>query len=205
MHASARLKVWTARVLAGLGGVFLIATLTPVTRWWAAALSREWYPPQGDVLIVLAADAADARTIGQESYWRAVYALWAWRRGSFRRVIVSGGGQPPPAVPLRLFLIAHGVPADSITLETESASTWENAVYTSRLLSGTRSRLALLTSDYHSFRATRVFRRAGLAVLPCPAPDALKGAGPWRSRWPVFLQLCEETLKIAAYGIQGKL
>lgn len=187
------------------GVLFLLATFTPITRWWAEALSREWHAPNGDVLIVLAADAADDNTIGGQSYWRAVYAVWAWRGGQFRRIIVSGGGQPAPAIPVRKFLLAHGVPAEAVVAETESTTTRENAMQVARLLQGETGRLILLTSDYHSFRATRVFRRAGLPVFPSPAPDALKGAGQWRYRWVVFLQLAEETIKIIGYGVRGQL
>jgi len=169
------------------------------------ALSREWHPPKGDILIVLAADAADENTIGGQSYWRAVYAIWAWRAGTFRRIIVSGGGRPAPALPTRAFLIAHGIPSEAILVETVSTTTRENALQVARILQGEPGRLILLTSDYHSFRATRVFRRAGLAVFPSPAPDALKGAGQWRHRWTVFLQLAEETMKIMGYGWQGHL
>lgn len=191
--------------LVAFGVLFLLATLTPVTRWWTEALSREWHPPKGDILIVLAADAADENTIGGQSYWRAVYAVWAWRGGTFRRIIVSGGGKPAPALPIRMFLIAHGVPAEAVAVETESTTTGENALQVARILQRETGRLILLTSDYHSFRATRLFRRAGLAVFPSPAPDALKGAGQWRHRWPVFLQLAEETVKIMGYGLRGQL
>lgn len=197
-----RLGGW---VTAACGTLYLLATLTPLTRWWAELLSHEWHEAKGDVLIVLAADAADAETIGGQSYWRAVYAVWAWRKGGFRRVIVSGGGNPAPALPLRQFMIALGVPPEAITAETESTSTNENAARVAEVVRGETGRMILLTSDYHSWRATRVFRKAGMVVWPSPAPDALKGAGGWRYRWPVFLQLVEETVKIAVYGVEGKL
>lgn len=196
---------WVVRLAAACGALYLVATLTPVTRWWTEALAREWYPAKGDVLVILAADAADRETIGGQSYWRAVYGVWAWRQGGFRRVIVSGGGDPPPAVPLRQFLVAHGVPAEAVDAETASTSTKENAERVAELLRGETGRVILLTSDYHSWRAVRVFRRAGLTVWPSPAPDALKGAGNWRYRWPVFLQLAEETAKIAVYAWKGAL
>ena len=61
----------------------------------------------------------------------------------------------------------------------------------------------LLTSDYHMFRAHRAFKKAGLEVLPKPFPDARKRASEWTGRWPAFLDLVEETLKIGYYYARG--
>lgn len=36
--------------------------------------------------------------------------------------------------------------------------------------------VVLLTSDYHMFRARRMFEKAGLKVVPMPIPDGLKRA-----------------------------
>jgi len=72
-----------------------------------------------------------------------------------------------------------------------------------RLLNGERTQNALLTSDYHMFRAHRAFTKAGLAVAPRPFPDAIKRSQNWENRWPVFVELCNETAKICYYYIRG--
>jgi uncharacterized SAM-binding protein YcdF (DUF218 family) len=101
------------------------------------------------------------------------------------------------------FLVCQGVPAQAILLEPDSRSTRENALFTRRLLGDAPGRKVLLTSDYHTFRAYRAFRKAGLTVLPRPFPDVLKRANAWQSRWPIFLGLATETLKIGYYWARG--
>ena len=92
-------------------------------------------------------------------------------------------------------------------METASDNTRENALFVQKLLASAPprpgSRLVLMTSDYHMFRAWRAFRKAGLTVLPRPIPDGGKRAGSWWRRWPVFLDLAQESVKIAYYYGRG--
>ncbi len=97
---------------------------------------------------------------------------------------------------MRNFLVSQGVPAEAITLDTESHSTRENAVNAARLLAGIPGRKVLLTSDYHMFRAWRVFRRVGVDTEPRPFPDARKRGSRVAGRWPAFLDEAAETAKI---------
>jgi uncharacterized SAM-binding protein YcdF (DUF218 family) len=104
---------------------------------------------------------------------------------------------------MRDFLECHGVPREAIRLETRSNSTRENALYTKELLAGVPGRKVLLTSEYHMFRAHGAFRRVGLEVLPRPYPDVRKRAASWIGRWPAFLDLVVETVKIGYYRPRG--
>ena len=72
------------------------------------------------------------------------------------------------------FLTASGIPPDKILLETNSASTRENALFTAAMIQTLPGTKVLLTSDYHMFRARRAFEAAGLHVVPRPFPDVLK-------------------------------
>jgi uncharacterized SAM-binding protein YcdF (DUF218 family) len=184
-----------------LGAVWIVVAAAPVFTPWIGALSGTWNEPEGDTLIVLGNDAGPRTIIGMESYWRCVYALMAWRRGGFSRLVVSGAS--PLAETMRDFLTAGGVDPQAIRLESDSRSTRENAVFTSRLLGGHAGRKVLLTSDYHMFRALRSFRKAGLDVLPCPIPDAGKRANAWQYRQAVLSDLVVETIKIAWYRWKG--
>jgi uncharacterized SAM-binding protein YcdF (DUF218 family) len=194
------LRQGIGRLLAGLGLLMVIVTTTPLVSWYARQLAGPWNDPRGDVLIVLGASTLTPGIIGESTYWRAAYALMVYREGGIRRIVLSGAGA---AAGMQTFLIFQGVPADSILLETSSTSTRENALYTSRLLVGQPGRMILLTSDYHMFRASRAFRKAGLAILPRPFPDALKRATRWRNRWDVFQDEVIETAKILGYFVRG--
>ena len=104
---------------------------------------------------------------------------------------------------MRDFLEWRGVPRAATQIETRARSTHENALYVTELLARLQGRKVLLTSDYHMFRARRAFKKAGLEVLPRPFPDARKRASAWTGRWPAFLDLVEESLKIGYYYARG--
>ena len=106
--------------LATLGAVVVVVTFTPVIAWWSTWLTGGlWEVPQGDILVVLASEGVNAGgSMGYSSYWRAVYAADAWRRGGFRRMIVSGGSTSGTSI--RDYVVAHGVPATAVELEGRS-------------------------------------------------------------------------------------
>lgn len=197
-----RLTRLAFRLLATLGGLVLFVTCTPFVNWYASVLAGPWNDPPGDVLILLGASTEGHGYIARDSYLRSVYAVLAWRSGGFRKVVICGR-QPAPS--MRDYLLYAGIPASAIVLEDQSGSTRENALFAARLLQGESGRLVLLTSDYHMFRATRVFRNAGLAIQPRPIPDARKRAVAYTQRWSAFLDLVQETVKIAYYTAQGWL
>jgi uncharacterized SAM-binding protein YcdF (DUF218 family) len=180
----------------------MLVTFTPLVNWWATRLAGTWDDPKGDVLIVLAGDVYD-NVIGYSSYLRAQYAVYAYRQDGFRTILISGGGQIPVSWSMRNFLVSQAVPADIVRVETKSTSTRENAVYTQQALINVPGRKVLLTSDFHMYRAHRAFMKVGLDVLPRPFPDALKRGSNWRGRWPVFIDLMIETVKIGYYRARG--
>jgi uncharacterized SAM-binding protein YcdF (DUF218 family) len=181
-------------ILACIGATLVIVTFTPLLEWWTNALSGPWGDTGGGTLIVLGSDTT-GDLVGEHSYWRCVYAVWAWRGGAFQNMIVSG----PES--MRDFLVASGVPADRIRMETRSTSTRDNALFTAPLNGDGRA--VLLTSDFHMFRAARAFRKAGMDVIPDPVPDAGKRIQHAGLRWEVFIDLVEESAKIAYYRARG--
>ena len=195
----------TVRLLAAAGLLLTVVTFCPpLLRAWTRLLSVPYRDPKGDTLIVLGADSLDTGVIGVTSYWRCTYAVLAWRSGSFHQVLVCGGPpKTPVSAPMKAFLVSQGIPAADIVLETNSTSTRTNALEAARLLARTPGVKVLLTSDYHSLRAASAFRKAGLEVLPCYFPDALKRVNFWPDRWRVFCDLSLETTKLAWYKLHG--
>lgn len=189
-----------ARLAMLVGVVVLLATLAP-PRWYIAWLAGAWTDPKGNVLVVLGGDGVDENMLGQTSYARSVYAVWAWREGGFQQVLLSG----PKSVtdPMKDFLVSQGVPAGALVLEQRSQNTHENALFRAPLANALPGPYVLLTSDYHMWRAHRAFEKAGLHVEPRPLPDAGKRIVSWRGRWPVFLDLLAESAKIVYYKVRG--
>ena len=85
-------------------------------------------------------------------------------------IIVVSGGQGPreditEALAMERYLTAHGVPLESILKEEASTSTWENLLLSKQILDehfdGTYT-AAILTNDFHIFRAGILAKRTGL-------------------------------------------
>jgi len=181
--------------------LFATVTFLPILGPWTNALTSPWSQSGGDTLVVLGAEQVAGNMLGLGSYWRSVYAVYEWRTGSYRQILFSGAAGTAEA--MRDFAVAQGVPASATRLETRSYSTREQALYVSELLRGSRGRVVLLTSDFHSLRAYRTFVKCGLDVRPIPVPDAGKRVGTLSARWNVFLDLSLETTKFLWYRFQG--
>jgi uncharacterized SAM-binding protein YcdF (DUF218 family) len=203
------LKRWFLRFAATLGVVFLAVTLSPVVFWWATALAGPWNDPSGDVLIVLTGSGLEDGTLGMSSYWRGVYVLRFFKNENFNQVLISGTGPGvPAAVEMRNFVVAQGVPAAAVRVETASQSTRESALNIARILREepqryAGQRLILMTSDYHMFRSHRAFQKAGVTVEPRPIPDVRKRYSSPLNRWGLFLELSAESGKIVYYWAHG--
>lgn len=99
-------------------------------------------------------------------------------------VLVTSGGRGPDepvaeAEAMAGFLVAEGVPAARILVEDQSRNTDENLSMTAALLAGhgVSGPIAVVTSDFHAFRAALLMRRHGLAGYSVGAPSA-------RYYWP---------------------
>ena len=198
-------KIWTrlrrtaVYVCAFLGLLMLAATFTPAVAWYARRLAGPWADPKGETMIVLG--GASIRDFpDQNTVFRCMYAVMAYREGGFKKIVVTGRGVSRG---MRNFLVAGGVPEDAVVVEDAATSTRENALNAARLLAGDRSSKVLLTSDYHMYRAVRAFRKAGLDVAPRPIPDAIKRAGNRMKRWQAFTEEAGESVKIVYYRWRG--
>ena len=188
------------RLLAALGLITIVVITTPIIAWWAHAYSGPIEQPKGDVLILLsaAADNGDGG-ISFSSYWRARRTLYAWQTGGFKKIVICGPGDPG----ILNYLLALGIPREAFIAEQSSASTRENAIETARIVQSIPGRKVLLTSDFHVFRAVRVFRKLGIEVTPMAAPDLLEATEHWPGRFSAFETMLMETVKIVYYGLRG--
>jgi len=188
------------------GVLVLLATFTPVLKWSVQCLARPWDAADGDVLILLSGttigrdEAPDTAIVGENTYWRTIHALYLWRHGHYRYLVVSGLDSAAAIKPL---LVAYGVPGSAIVVENRAQSTRENALFLKPLLARLGGRLVLTTSDYHTYRATRCFRKVGIAVLTQPAPDLGKPSRSLADRWPGLWSVLVELAKIVYYRAQG--
>ncbi len=199
MNALRTAFLWLNRLFVAIGLITVLVMFTPVVSWWALAYAGPIEQPKGDVLILLSAAADDNGGISYSSYWRARQAIFAWQTGGFNKIVISGGGGPG----ILNFLIAEGIPREAIIAERRSDSTRENAIETERLIQGMPGKKVLLTSEFHMFRALRVFRKLGIEVTPMAVPDVLHSTEQWNGRFSAFETMLVESAKIVYYALRG--
>ena len=103
-------------------------------------------------------------------------------------VIISSGGNPHPArrmMPageaMRNDLVALGVPADRILVETESGTTRDEALIVNRMLKAEQiEQVILVTSETHMRRSLGVFRSVGITAIPAIALEFFREEASWR-------------------------
>ncbi|WP_375435788.1 YdcF family protein [uncultured Hymenobacter sp.] len=108
---------------------------------------------------------------------RLTNALWLWRAGRVRHILVSGGSGAmlkkahTEAADLISLLHLAGVPDSVIIKEDRSRNTRENALFTKQIVTARPEldTLVLVTSAFHQRRALGCFHRVGLHPLPFPA------------------------------------
>ena len=141
------------------------------------------------------------------------------RRFPEARIVVSGGsgslmleGEGDADTALRLFG-ALGIARERLILEGESRNTYENAVFTKRLVSPKQGETWLLvTSAFHMPRSMALFREADFAVLPWPVDYRTSGAegiGFFKDNPVDSLQTAtlgiREWIGLLAYWLTGKI
>jgi uncharacterized SAM-binding protein YcdF (DUF218 family) len=108
---------------------------------------------------------------------RVLHTLQLYKQGKIRHIIISGGNGSlrekvtTEAASLRQILLQAGVPDSAILLEDKSRNTYENAQFTSQLLSKHTDfkKLLLVTSAFHMRRSKACFTKAGVMVNIYPA------------------------------------
>lgn len=112
----------------------------------------------------------DFAALSEPSLHRLFAAVVLWRRTPGAHLVISGGGPGvPDSVLLRGLAERMGVPAEAIEIEDKSRTTWENAMYTSRLSPSVPKRVWLVTSALHMPRALGAFRAWGFTLCAYPS------------------------------------
>ena len=119
-------------------------------------------------------------------------------------LIVVSGGQGhdediSEALAMEQYLVNLGVPKDIIIKEEKSTSTYENFVFSKKILDaclGKNYKIAYISNEYHVFRAGRIAADAGFENTTHIHSDTI-----WHSVLPGVLRECIGVMK---YFILGK-
>jgi uncharacterized SAM-binding protein YcdF (DUF218 family) len=152
---------------------------------------------------------------------RFIQTTKLFHKGVIENIVVTGGNpsiaktkKTPEAIQLKKELLLQGVPDSNVFIEFESRNTYENAIFTKRLLDSLQLAppYALITSAMHVRRAKAVFKNAGLDVIAYPASfkeidsdksldDFLVPSIDVLANWSSFLK---EVIGLFVYRITGK-
>jgi len=132
------------RVVVGL--ILLAAAVTAVAYFYPEKiLCMDSGPVAADVIVLL----------GGGQHERPVRAAELFQQRAAPRILITGAGDDGIN---RQLLLAAGVPAAAIEVESQSLTTWENAKFTlNRLRAEKVRRVILVTSWYHARRAQKTF------------------------------------------------
>jgi uncharacterized SAM-binding protein YcdF (DUF218 family) len=132
-------------------------------------------PPPADAIVVLGggtyfdAPEYDGDTVSQLELERLRYAARV-QRATNKPLLVTGGN-PAGGTPEGI-LMQETLTKDFDTpvrwVETRSNNTWENALYSYRLIGKTHRRIFLVTHAWHMPRAKGAFEQAGFMVVAAP-------------------------------------
>lgn len=106
---------------------------------------------------------------------RLVEIAILYKAQKIKKIIISGGSvykdRPKEADFLYKELLLLGIPKQDLIIENRSRTTFENAMYTKKIIDTLKLRppFILVTSAMHIPRAEKVFIKAGLPVVPFPS------------------------------------
>ncbi|QNE39061.1 YdcF family protein [Hymenobacter sp. NBH84] len=180
---------WSRRLLVACAVLFVVLTNGALLNeallaWELPPVRPTQLPTRSDAGVLLTGITKGSKSPHDRVYLstgadRLTNALWLYRAGRIRRIIVSGGSGEvggsktgrSEAAQLATLLRLSGVPPQDILLEERSRNTRENALYTRQLLAQHPEikSLVLVTSAFHQRRALGCFRQVGLHPIPFPA------------------------------------
>lgn len=135
-------------------------------------------PPQPTAVVVLGGgfeyapkSPADYGALHLATLDRVFAGVDLWRQLPDARLILAGGAgwRIREAVPMANLAMALGVPANAISLDPSSRTTWQNARNVAAIAPTVPRRIWLVTSALHLPRALQAFRAWGFE--PCAWPS----------------------------------
>jgi len=176
---------------------------TPLVQFLASPLVVKDPLQKADAVVVLSGGWESKGKLGKSTLERYKYGVNLFQKGYGKFLIFSGGnlwGNPSEAGEMAEMAMSDGFPDEVIIAEGNSESTWENALFVKKtLLEKEIDTVVLVTSPYHSLRASAMFRDKGIKTISAPVPDSefYKADGPDRLRIARLVLL--EYIKLGLY------
>ncbi len=121
-----------------------------------------------DAIIVLGAGVR-GETVSLTLKHRLDKAVEYWNKNQKAIIVVSGGQGPQEdiseALAMKRYLVKNNIPDDIIIMEDQSTSTYENFVYSKKILDDVFKEsysIVYITNDFHIYRAGQIADLVGL-------------------------------------------
>lgn len=155
---------------------FLFSLIKPLI--YVDAIKFEDLQNQYDVGIVLGGFSGYDENYNRLNFHKSSDRLWQtlnlYNKGRINKILVSGGSgklfknKYKEADFVKEYLINLGISKKDILIDNKSQNTYQNAVYSAKLLN-LKNKHLLITSSIHMLRAKMCFEKCGLKVDVFPA------------------------------------
>lgn len=168
--------------------IFLVAALVTVCIIGSGASGAD--EPESRYLLVLGAGVNG--TVPSRSLSQRLHAAYDYMTTYPDAVCIVSGGQGPgeaitEAQCMRDWLVEQGIDADRIWMEDKATSTEENIRFTLALIAEKTGEhpetMAILSSEYHLYRASLMAEAEGITMLGVPAKTR-----PFPLRWHYYFR-----------------
>lgn len=137
-----------------------------------------WWPKKQAVksIIVLGSELTKDDQVSKDQAQRLKKGAQIWRQYPSAQIYVSGGQvrrNIPQSQAMAQYLVELGIPAEKITQENRSQSTWQNFAFTKQLLVN-QTGVEVVTSNFHILRALMDARKQHMTVQGAAAPSSIK-------------------------------
>lgn len=121
---------------------------------------------------------------------RLNHALFLYRQGLAPRILTTGGNGGDPQFTEgevgRAYLSRHGIPSESIIVESEGETTVHSTIAAAEIMQRMNLRSCIVVSDgYHIYRVKKMLQFQGINVYGSPRPTEPHHG--WRQEW-VYLR-----------------
>jgi uncharacterized SAM-binding protein YcdF (DUF218 family) len=161
---------------------------------------------RSDAILVLGAKAYHGSSYNPCLVSRIDHAAELYKAKYANKILVSGGfdkeDNVSEAETMKKIEVNFGVSAENILLETSSTSTYENLLFSQKVLKSAHlNSVIIVTEPFHVTRASLVAKKLGLKFTISPASDSQCWV-PWKYFSLYFLK---EPLAVLLYKIENKL
>lgn len=171
-----RLSIFVFVLLLVLSNGYVVNTLYQAYEYKAQTLTQKYRTAivlTGGMVSEFPLDGTHAG----ETADRFIQPMLLYKSGTISRILITGGDtsigllkhdKSFESARIKSLLIQMGIPADSILVEDKARNTYENALFTKKILGETREQFLLVTSASHMRRAYGCFQKVGLLTVPYP-------------------------------------